>query len=362
MSTRMNSAFKSAGQLTTSRLFDFSEGFGVASIVGATLLTLFAAMVPLQAQELEPGSQSNSGLLDDFDRRTDSGFRLYVVDQPKTAAWADEGSVNEFSAASLQLHGPVNFEEMCARTSVCADAFYASRTSQSIAAYSDAGEGPGEGPKPESRRAARPSRPLDYGSTLYYKNKTEFGMEIGWLPINIPFVFDIFLGDGYNNPPQYYTLLPVFASVRWQMGDVYGPWILRGNWDLQASLGIVPIARGPESRYFAWIMGIRRNFVPHRGKIAPYWDFRIGLGGIDAKEPSGVIFAQGEDYTFTINMGSGVRYNFNQKYSISAGMNYMHISNLYLSEPRYPDYGINVYGPMVGFNVRLGKPHGGATE
>jgi hypothetical protein len=187
-------------------------------------------------------------------------------------------------------------------------------------------------------------------------------MEIGWLPINIPFVFDIFLGDGYNNPPQYYTLLPVFASVRWQMGDVYGPWIFRGNWDLQASLGIVPIARGPESRYFAWIMGIRRNFVPHRGKIAPYWDFRLGLGGIDAKEPSGVIFAQGEDYTFTINMGSGVRYNFNQKYSISAGMNYMHISNLYLSEPRYPDYGINVYGPMVGFNVRLGKPHGGATE
>ena len=361
----MNNVFKSAGQTTTSRLFDFSQGFRIAPIVEVALLTSLVVMVPLQAQELDPGSQSNSSLQNDFDRRTDSGFGLYVVNQPKPAAWNDEGPVNEASSAGLQLKVPVNFEEMCAGTSACADAFYAGRMSESIAAQSPspgARTQLGEGSKPESRRAARLSRPLDYGSTLYYKNKTEFGMEIGWLPINIPFVFDIFLGDGYNNPPQYYTLLPVFASVRWQMGDVYGPWILRGNWDLQASLGIVPIARGPESRYFAWIMGIRRNFVPRRGKIAPYWDFRLGLGGIDAKEPSGVIFAQGEDYTFTINMGSGVRYNFNQKYSISAGMNYMHISNLYLSEPRYPDYGINVYGPMVGFNVRLGKPHGGATE
>lgn len=343
----MNGLFKSAGQRTTSGL-----------VGGVTLLTLLAAMAPMQAQELDPGSQSNLGLQDDFGHRTESGFGPYVVDHPKTAARDDEDPADEIASAGLQSHGPVNFEEMCARTSVCADAFYASRMAQSVAVQPPS-PNTAEGP---DNAVPRPSRPLDYGSTLYYKNKTEFGLEIGWLPINIPFVFDIFLGDGYNNPPLYYTLLPIFASVRWQMGDVYGPWILRGNWDLQASLGIVPIPRGPETHYFAWIMGIRRNFVPRRGKVAPYWDFRLGLGGIDAKEPSGVMFAQGEDYTFTINMGSGVRYNFNQKYSISAGMNYMHISNLYLSEPRYPDYGINVYGPMVGFNVRLGKPHGGATE
>jgi hypothetical protein len=62
-----------------------------------------------------------------------------------------------------------------------------------------------------------------------------------------------------------------------------------------------------------------------------------------------------------MNMGSGVRYNFNQKYSISAGLNWMHISNAYLSEPGFPDYGINVYGPMFGIDVRLGKPHHGAS-
>jgi hypothetical protein len=105
------------------------------------------------------------------------------------------------------------------------------------------------------------------------------------------------------------------------------------------------------------MMGIRRNFVPRRWRVAPYVDGRLGLGDINAKEPLGVKFAQGQDFTFTLNLGSGIRYNFNPRYSISAGMNYMHISNLYLSEPKYPNYGINVYGPMVGIDIRLGRPH-----
>ncbi len=54
-------------------------------------------------------------------------------------------------------------------------------------------------------------------------------------------------------------------------------------------------------------------------------------------------------------LGSGVRYNFNFRYAISFGVNYMHVSNLYLSEPKFGNYGINVYGPMVGLDIRLGK-------
>jgi hypothetical protein len=103
-------------------------------------------------------------------------------------------------------------------------------------------------------------------------------------------------------------------------------------------------------------MGIRRNFVPRKWRrIAPYFDFRAGLGDIDAKGPEGVQYAQGQDFTFTLNMGSGARYNFNPRYAIAAGLNWMHISNLYLSEPKYANYGINVYGPMVGIDIRLGK-------
>jgi hypothetical protein len=183
----------------------------------------------------------------------------------------------------------------------------------------------------------------------------EFGLDVGWLPVNIPFVFDVFLGDGYNMTPLRYTLVPVVASLRWQINDVGGPWIFRGNWDMTFSGSATAIPRGPETHYFSYDMGIRRNFVPRRGKIAPYFDGRVGLGRIDAKEPLGIQFAQGQDFTFTLNMGSGVRYNFNSRYSFSAGLNWMHISNLYLSEPKFANYGINVYGPQFGFNLRLGK-------
>ena len=221
-------------------------------------------------------------------------------------------------------------------------------------------DGPKEGSKPVSR--GRDSEPVDLNRSTYYKNRLEFSLDCGWLPINIPFVFDVFLGDGYTKTPLNYTLVPIIASVRWQMDDVGGPWIFRGNWDLTASGAVTVIPRGPETRYFAWIMGIRRNFVPRRGRLAPYFDGRLGLGNIDAKEPLGVLFAQGQDFTFTVNMGSGVRYTLNPRYSISAGLNWMHISNLYLSEPKFANYGINVYGPMFGINVRIGKPRQQASE
>jgi hypothetical protein len=199
------------------------------------------------------------------------------------------------------------------------------------------------------------SKRADFNKQIYYKNKLEFSFESGWLPINIPFAFDFLLGDGYNKTPLNYTLVPNIASLRWQLDNVRGPSILRGNWDLSFSGAIVAIPRGPETHYAAYIMGIRRNLVQPRWRIAPYLDGRLGLGIINAKEPLGVLFAQGQNFTFTLNVGSGIRYNFNPRFSISAGVNYMHISNLYLSEPKYPNYGINVYGPIAGVDIRFGK-------
>src|SRR3954468_17194412 len=89
------------------------------------------------------------------------------------------------------------------------------------------------------------------------------------------------------------------------------------------------------------MMGIRRNFVPRNWRAAPYFDIRLGVGNIDAKGPHGVPYAQGEDLTFTVNMGSGIRYNFSPRFSISAGLNFMHISNLDLSEGNgKPSWGV----------------------
>lgn len=200
------------------------------------------------------------------------------------------------------------------------------------------------------------AKAADFNREIYYKNKLEFSLEGGVLPRNIPFVFTFLTSGRYNRAPLDYTLAPIIASLRWQMDSVRGPNFIRGNWDLTVSGSLTLVPRGPETRYFAYIMGLRRNFVQPRWRIAPYFEGRLGLGNIDAKEPLGVRYAQGQDFTFTVMLGSGVRYNFNSRYSMSAGVGYMHISNLYLSEPKYPNYGINVYGPMVGINVRLGKP------
>ena len=205
-----------------------------------------------------------------------------------------------------------------------------------------------------------PLPPDDFNRSIYYRNKLEFSLDGGWFPINIPFPFDFMLHADYNTYPLKYTLVPVIASVRWQLGNLRGPVILRGNWDLEFSGGVVAIARGPETRYLTYMMGMRRNFVPRNWRVTPYVDWRIGLGNIDAKGPLGVPYAQGQNFTFTLNMGSGFRYNINPRYGLTLGLNWMHISNANLSEGSppnwgYRNYGINVYGPIVGLDMQLRK-------
>ena len=97
------------------------------------------------------------------------------------------------------------------------------------------------------------------------------------------------------------------------------------------------------------------NFIPSNWRVVPYFEMRGGIGNIDARGPRGVLYAQGQDLTFTYMTGAGVRYNFNPRFSLEAGATYMHVSNAFLSQPRHEDFGINVWGPIVGFNMRLGK-------
>ena len=339
--------------------------------IGMAVLLLVAAGRTMEAQSLQdlvPESQVLSTITQTRKGTSDFGFVSGPSDAHEKSGLAEE-EADRTVVVSLEPS--------------CAMAFYAVAVDGCPMTASDTGlfgaqeplpESVGPKPQPaamsdssrEGLKAAvvemsRTSKP-DLNRNIYYRNRLEFSLDGGWLPINIPFVFDVFLGDGYTKTPLNYTLVPIIASLRWQMDDVGGPWIFRGNWDLTASAAFTVIPRGPETHYIAWIMGIRRNFVPRHGRLAPYFDGRLGLGNIDAKEPLGVIWAQGQDFTFTVNMGSGVRYNFNPRYSISAGLNWMHISNLYLSEPKFANYGINVYGPMFGIDVRLGKPHYHGSE
>src|ERR1700687_1973311 len=50
----------------------------------------------------------------------------------------------------------------------------------------------------------------DFNEDIYYKNKLEFSLETGYLPLNIPFVYNFLTGDSYTKWPLSYTLVPNF--------------------------------------------------------------------------------------------------------------------------------------------------------
>jgi hypothetical protein len=348
--------------------------FGIAlkPTVGAAVLILLATPAPLQAQSGKCRLSDHQECGERVEPREghepstpDIGLG-FVTSVTSPAAADGTGPATQPPTTTLDLKPSTVLMAPCVATTCCADWLHLSEPlPQSIIPQREPaadGDKPGEGSKPSSVVLVRSSKTADLDRSIYYKNKLEFSLEGGWLPINIPFVFDVFLGDGYTMTSLKYTLAPIIASVRWQVDDVGGPWIFRGNWDLEASGAAILIPRGPETRYYAFILGFRRNFVPRRGRFAPYFDGRLGMGEINAKEPLGVLYAQGQNFTFTMNMGSGVRYNFSPRYAIWTGLNWMHISNLYMSQPQFADYGINVYGPMFGIDVRLGKPHNRAAE
>ena len=194
-----------------------------------------------------------------------------------------------------------------------------------------------------------PEQP-DFNREIYFKDKLELGFDAGLLPYNTRFVFDWLQGENWARVPLDYTLVPLTLSLRWHLDDIGGPSFLRGNTDVTFSGNYTVIPQGPESYYLSFMTGARYNFVQPNWRIAPYIEGRVGAGFTDAKGPQGVLYAQGEDFTFTFSMGGGLRYNIDPRYSVSAGLTYMHISNLYLSTEAY-NWGINVFGPTVGINV-----------
>jgi hypothetical protein len=195
----------------------------------------------------------------------------------------------------------------------------------------------------------------DFNRTIYFKHKLEVSLDTGWLPNNIPFIFDPFLGQKWDRPPLDYSLVPLILSLRWHRGNIAAPSFIRGNTDLAFSLSYTDIPRGPEHQYDSFMFGVRRNFVQPNWRVVPYAEARGGVGYTNSKGPYGVPYAQGQDLTFNFILGGGVRYNFNPRYSISTGIAYMHVSNAYLSQPKVTDFGINVYGPTIGLTVGLGK-------
>jgi len=208
--------------------------------------------------------------------------------------------------------------------------------------------------EPVARASEQPVlnwEPEDFNRKIYFKNKLEFAADMGYYFYNTKFIFDFIEGQNWDRPKEFpdYNLIPIILSLRWHLDDLGGPWFLRGNTDVTFSGSYTFITDGPESYYAAFMTGARYNFVQPNWRIAPYIEGRVGAGFTDARGPRGVKYSQGQDFTFTFSMGGGLRYNVDPKFSVSAGITYMHISNLYLSTEAY-NYGVNVLGPTIGVN------------
>jgi hypothetical protein len=333
-------------------------------------LVLIASAVPLQAQ-------SDSGLLSALPNPSP---RLDIADglgvgacsfvfapkfQSRPIAGGFESVGSDTSVRSSGTEPSINGEKSRSQGESWAGSSSSQQGDPSYGNDADdcgAGDNSRGSSKAPSALIAEHTNRSDRNLDIYYRNRREFGLDVGWHPINIPFIYDFAVGDAYNMTPLKYTLVPIVASLRWHVTNVGWRWIFRGNMDFTFSGALTVIPRGPETHYYSFDFGIRRNFVYRNWKVVPFFEQRGGAGIINAKEPLGVAFAQGQNLTFTYNLGTGVRYNIDSKYSFSAGMNYMHISNGYLSQPQFYNYGINVYGPMFGLDVRLGKPHHSISE
>ena len=65
-------------------------------------------------------------------------------------------------------------------------------------------------------------KPADFNRDIYYRNKLETSVESGYLPINIPFVFDFLINSPYTQWPLKYTLVPNIFSLRWHLDGIWG--------------------------------------------------------------------------------------------------------------------------------------------
>lgn len=200
----------------------------------------------------------------------------------------------------------------------------------------------------------------DFNRKIFYKNKFELSLETGALAYNTPLILDPIFGQTFKRQAglPYYTLVPTSLMVGWQLYNPRGPWFLRGTTEFSFGGVYTAIVKGPESIFTGPIIGLRYFFVQPNTRMVPFAYLRGGLGYTDAQGPYEVAhhqpdIGQGQDLTFTFSMGSGLRYDFNARYSAYVSVDFMHISNAYLSEPKYYNHGVNVVGGLVGFTIEL---------
>jgi len=143
--------------------------------------------------------------------------------------------------------------------------------------------------------------------------------------------------------PNSYEVAAAFLTARLRWGVIEHDSWLRGFNQVYLLAMAEPILRGPESFYFGISAGLRYNFVQPGWRLQPYISGGVGLGWLDSRAE--IFGAQGQDFTFNILSAVGVSYRVNDRFKLSVGALYQHLSNAGQTDP---NPSLNLFGPQVG--------------
>ncbi|MBA2432571.1 MAG: acyloxyacyl hydrolase [Chthoniobacterales bacterium] len=148
--------------------------------------------------------------------------------------------------------------------------------------------------------------------------------------------------------PNSYEVQANFITARMRWGAIENDSWLRGFNQVYLLATVQPIVRGPENLYWGISAGFRYNFVQPGSRLVPYVSGGVGLGWIDSQ--AGVFGAQGQDFTFNILSALGVSYRASDRWQITVGALYEHLSN---GGQTIPNPSLNLFGPQVGFTYQF---------
>lgn len=148
---------------------------------------------------------------------------------------------------------------------------------------------------------------------------------------------------GIIGNPNSYEIGAQFITFRWRWGIREDDSWLRGYNQFYVLGMVEPIVRGPENIYAGMSTGFRYNFVQPGWKIIPYVSGGVGMGYIDSD--SDRRGAQGQDFTFNILTAAGFSYQVSDRWKITAGVLYQHLSNAGQTDP---NPSLNLLGPQFG--------------
>jgi lipid A 3-O-deacylase len=149
---------------------------------------------------------------------------------------------------------------------------------------------------------------------------------------------------GINNPRNYH-LAPQIVSLGWVPSFSWSVAQCEIRSEIQLCAIAEPILHGPENHYFGGALRSRWILGSADSPWQFYLDGGVGAGAIDSTDDP---LGQGQDFTFIILFGSGVRYAMNERLSIGVGILYQHLSNGGLSEPEKRNTALDSFGPQLG--------------